>query len=149
MDFTYLWLLATTLMLIHQNQASSLSVSGPAAEDGALVQLSHTAHRREKRCSCENQKDKECIFFCHIGIVWVNTPSHVVPYGFGSVRLRRELSRCHCSDSQDARCLSFCSTETQPQDENALVKRKTDKRMKRYRAAFWEKRSRHALKHQT
>uniref|UniRef100_A0A3Q1H8Y5 Endothelin-like toxin domain-containing protein n=1 Tax=Anabas testudineus TaxID=64144 RepID=A0A3Q1H8Y5_ANATE len=63
----------------------------------------HTAHRREKRCSCENQKDKECIFFCHIGIVWVNTPSYVVPYGFGSVRLRRELSRCLCEDTQDAK----------------------------------------------
>ncbi|XP_051792742.1 endothelin-1 [Acanthochromis polyacanthus] len=149
MDFTYLWLLATTLMLIHQNQASSISVTGPAAEEGPLVQLTHTAHRREKRCSCENQKDKECIFFCHIGIVWVNTPSHVVPYGFGSVRLRRELSRCRCTDPQDAECLSFCSVQTQPQGENALMKRKTDKRLKRYRDAFWEKRSRHALRHQT
>ncbi|XP_069028699.1 endothelin-2 [Embiotoca jacksoni] len=141
MDFSYLWLLATTLMLIQQYQAST----SPTAEEGPLAQLAHTAHRREKRCSCENQKDKECIFFCHIGIVWVNTPSHVVPYGFGSVRLRREISRCLCSDSQDAECLSFCHT----QEENAAVKRKTDKQLQRHRAAFWEKRNRHALRQQT
>lgn len=46
----------------------------PTVEEGPPAQLTHTAHRRDKRCSCENQKDKECIFFCHIGIVWVNTP---------------------------------------------------------------------------
>uniref|UniRef100_A0A3B4F2U5 Endothelin-like toxin domain-containing protein n=1 Tax=Pundamilia nyererei TaxID=303518 RepID=A0A3B4F2U5_9CICH len=71
--------------------------------------LPHMAHRREKRCSCENQKDKECIFFCHIGIVWINTPSQLVPYGFGSVRVRRELSRCRCTDSEDAECMKFCN----------------------------------------
>ncbi|XP_041831583.1 endothelin-1 [Melanotaenia boesemani] len=145
MDFTYLWFLATTLILIQQHQAS---VRSPVVEEGPLAQLTHTAHRREKRCSCENQKDKECIFFCHIGIVWVNTPSHVVPYGFGSVRLRRELHRCLCTNSQDAECLSFCSADMQPQEENTVVKKKTDK-LKRYRAAFWEKRSRHALRRQT
>lgn len=37
------------------------------------MQLAQEAHRRLRRCSCESQKDKECIFFCHIGIVWVNT----------------------------------------------------------------------------
>ncbi|XP_014822793.1 PREDICTED: endothelin-2-like isoform X1 [Poecilia mexicana] len=145
MDFTHFWLLATTLMLIHQFQASDMS---PVAAEGPLAQLAHTAHRREKRCSCENQKDKECIFFCHIGIVWVNTPSQVVPYGFGSVRLRRELQRCFCTDSQDTECSSFCSEHIQTLEENAAVKRKTEK-MKSYRTALWEKRSRHALKHQT
>ncbi|KAI4792948.1 hypothetical protein KUCAC02_033027 [Chaenocephalus aceratus] len=54
--------------------ASTFAVTSPTVEEGPLVQLPHTAHRRVKRCSCENQKDKECIFFCHIGIVWVNTP---------------------------------------------------------------------------
>ncbi|XP_026164039.1 endothelin-1 isoform X2 [Mastacembelus armatus] len=147
MDFTYFWLLATTLMLIHQCQGSAVTVTRPTAEEGPLVQLPHTAHRREKRCSCENQKDKECIFFCHIGIVWVNTPSHVVPYGFGSVRLRRELSRCHCRDTQDSECLSFCSVHPQTLREHAPVKTKPDKQLSR--DAFWEKRSRPALKHQT
>uniref|UniRef100_A0A672GH19 Endothelin-like toxin domain-containing protein n=1 Tax=Salarias fasciatus TaxID=181472 RepID=A0A672GH19_SALFA len=95
----YLWL-NKKIQILEQN------ISGHPA------QLVHQAHRREKRCSCENQKDKECIFFCHIGIVWVNTPSHVVPYGFGPVRLRRELGRCACVDSQDSECVSFCSMLT-------------------------------------
>ncbi|KAK5614628.1 hypothetical protein CRENBAI_012743 [Crenichthys baileyi] len=143
MDFTHFWLLASTLMLMHQFQASVMS---PVAEEGPLVQLAHTAHRREKRCSCENQKDKECIFFCHIGIVWVNTPSHVVPYGFGSVRLRRELQRCLCTDSQDTECFSFCSEHTL--GDYSVGRRKTEK-LKSYRTPLWEKRNRHALKHQT
>lgn len=145
MDLAPLWLLAATLMLVHQHQA--LNLMGPTAEEGPLVQLTHTAHRREKRCSCENQKDKECIFFCHIGIVWVNTPSHVVPYGFGSVRLRRDLSRCLCSNAEDAECLRFCSIHTE--EEDAVMKRRTDRQLRRYRGALWEKRSRHELKHQT
>ncbi|KAF6723218.1 Endothelin-1 [Oryzias melastigma] len=140
MDLIHLWLLATTFTLLHQ--ASALS---PAAEEGAAVQLSHAAHRREKRCSCENQKDKECIFFCHIGIVWVNTPSRVVPYGFGPVRLRRELRRCLCTDAQDTECWTFCSSQ---RDGGADIKKKSDK-LKGYRDGFWEKRSRHALKAQT
>nr|XP_046229560.1 endothelin-1 [Scatophagus argus] len=147
MDFTYFWFMAMALMLIPQHQASTFSVMGPTVEEGPLLQLTHTAHRREKRCSCENQKDKECIFFCHIGIVWVNTPSHVVPYGFGSVRLRRDLSRCLCTRSEDAECLSFCSVHTDGGD--AVVTRRTDKRLKRRRGAFWETRSQHALKQQT
>ncbi|XP_074472217.1 endothelin-2 isoform X2 [Sebastes fasciatus] len=135
------------MMRLHDSAA--FSVTSPTAEEGPLAQLPHAAHRREKRCSCENQKDKECIFFCHIGIVWVNTPSHVVPYGFGPVRLRRDLGRCLCTNTQDAKCVSFCSVRTQTEGENAAVTRTTDKQLKRYRAAFWEKRSRHALKHQT
>uniref|UniRef100_A0A8D3ABF5 Endothelin-like toxin domain-containing protein n=1 Tax=Scophthalmus maximus TaxID=52904 RepID=A0A8D3ABF5_SCOMX len=83
-----------TILFLSCSPASAVSAASPTTEEGPLTQLSHGAHRREKRCSCENQKDKECIFFCHIGIVWVNTPSRVVPYGFGPVRLRRELNRC-------------------------------------------------------
>ncbi|XP_029966651.1 endothelin-2 [Salarias fasciatus] len=147
MDFTYLWLLASTLMLMHQYQASTSPAS--TAEEGHPAQLVHQAHRREKRCSCENQKDKECIFFCHIGIVWVNTPSHVVPYGFGPVRLRRELGRCACVDSQDSECVSFCSVHTLTREENTPVKRNSATWLLRHRAALWEKRSRHALERQT
>ncbi|XP_054604212.1 endothelin-1 [Nothobranchius furzeri] len=142
MDLAYVWLLANALMLIHQFQAA---VMGPVAEEGPLAQLHHTAHRRDKRCSCENQKDKECIFFCHIGIVWVNSPSHVVPYGFGSVRVRRDLQRCSCSQSQDVQCLTFCFGNMQLNDD---LKPKKDK-LKTYSDAFWDKRSRHALKYQT
>lgn len=29
---------------------------------------------RSKRCSCNSWLDKECIYFCHLDIIWVNTP---------------------------------------------------------------------------
>ncbi|KAJ0026986.1 hypothetical protein NQD34_017986, partial [Periophthalmus magnuspinnatus] len=121
------------------------STAGPSTEEGPPTQLRHTAHHREKRCSCENQKDKECIFFCHIGIVWVNTPSQVVPYGFGSVRLRRELSRCLCKHKLDSECERFCSIRP----TTDLGKRTTSSHHKVHRNAFWEKRNRHALKPHT
>ncbi|EPY82900.1 endothelin-1 precursor [Camelus ferus] len=30
--------------------------------------------RRSKRCSCSSLMDKECVYFCHLDIIWVNTP---------------------------------------------------------------------------
>lgn len=29
---------------------------------------------RSKRCSCSSLMDKECVYFCHLDIIWVNTP---------------------------------------------------------------------------
>uniref|UniRef100_A0A8C9RS85 Si:ch211-202p1.5 n=1 Tax=Scleropages formosus TaxID=113540 RepID=A0A8C9RS85_SCLFO len=79
------------------------------------VQPPPAPRRRMKRCSCENLKDIECVYFCHIGIVWVNTPGQVVPYGVGSlpVRLRRSSGRCVCTGDadDDTECLYFCSAE--------------------------------------
>ncbi|KAF3833609.1 hypothetical protein F7725_024813 [Dissostichus mawsoni] len=36
-------------------------------------------HVRTKRCSCNSWDDKECIYFCHLDIIWVNTPSSEKP----------------------------------------------------------------------
>lgn len=33
--------------------------------------------RRTKRCSCSSLMDKECVYFCHLDIIWVNTPEWV------------------------------------------------------------------------
>ncbi|XP_056154390.1 endothelin-2 [Lampris incognitus] len=67
-------------------------------------------HVRTKRCSCNSWLDKECIYFCHLDIIWVNTPSKVLPYGLGSPlsRRRRSASRCECSSPDDTKCSSFC-----------------------------------------
>uniref|UniRef100_A0A8C7GSJ8 Si:ch211-202p1.5 n=1 Tax=Oncorhynchus kisutch TaxID=8019 RepID=A0A8C7GSJ8_ONCKI len=88
---------------------SDSTAPGPGPEEGPVMQLIYRPLRREKRCSCENLNDKECVYFCHIGIVWVNTPSQVVPYGVGSfpVRLRREVGRCVCLKRKDFECLYF------------------------------------------
>ncbi|KAK3522727.1 hypothetical protein QTP86_030799 [Hemibagrus guttatus] len=74
-------------------------------------QLGSKPPYREKRCSCENLKDRECVYFCHIGIVWVNTPSQVIPYGVGflQMRTRRQVERCFCTDHRDPECVKFCS----------------------------------------
>uniref|UniRef100_A0A8B9QD81 Endothelin 2 n=1 Tax=Apteryx owenii TaxID=8824 RepID=A0A8B9QD81_APTOW len=71
------------------------------------------AHLRTKRCSCNSWLDKECIYFCHLDIIWVNTPGHTAPYGLGSPprRRKRSLSRCECSHSRDSICATFCQAK--------------------------------------
>ncbi|XP_032103594.1 endothelin-1 isoform X1 [Sapajus apella] len=76
--------------------------------------------RRSKRCSCSSLMDKECVYFCHLDIIWVNTPEHVVPYGLGSPRAKRALenllltkaaahkNRCQCASQKDLKCWNFC-----------------------------------------
>uniref|UniRef100_A0A670JIV7 Endothelin 2 n=1 Tax=Podarcis muralis TaxID=64176 RepID=A0A670JIV7_PODMU len=67
-------------------------------------------HLRTKRCSCLNWMDKECVYFCHLDIIWINTPGHSTPYGLGNTQRRRKrsLSRCECSHSKDSVCATFC-----------------------------------------
>uniref|UniRef100_A0A4W4FZB8 Endothelin-like toxin domain-containing protein n=1 Tax=Electrophorus electricus TaxID=8005 RepID=A0A4W4FZB8_ELEEL len=71
---------------------------------------------RTKRCSCSNWMDKECIYFCHLDIIWVNTPSKIVPYGLGSPlsRRRRSTGRCVCDNPGDLTCSTFCHTQASP-----------------------------------
>ncbi|XP_075069179.1 endothelin-1 [Mixophyes fleayi] len=76
--------------------------------------------RRFKRCSCSSLMDKECVYFCHLDIIWINTPEKTVPYGLGGPRLKRSLqdleteklpestSRCICAKHEDKKCLDFC-----------------------------------------
>lgn len=82
--------------------------------------------RRAKRCTCYTYKDKECVYYCHLDIIWINTPERTVPYGMssyrGSQRVRRSTQtsrpagghgggtqpRCTCTRQQDSGCLAFC-----------------------------------------
>ncbi|XP_067386821.1 endothelin-2 [Emydura macquarii macquarii] len=70
-------------------------------------------HPRTKRCSCNSWLDKECIYFCHLDIIWVNTPGQTAPYGLGSPprRRKRSLNRCECSHSKDSICATFCQAK--------------------------------------
>nr|XP_055075030.1 endothelin-2 [Misgurnus anguillicaudatus] len=69
---------------------------------------------RTKRCSCNSWLDKECIYFCHLDIIWINTPSKITPYGLGSnlSRRRRSVGRCECATPADRTCSSFCHTSS-------------------------------------
>uniref|UniRef100_A0A8D0DN21 Endothelin-3 n=1 Tax=Salvator merianae TaxID=96440 RepID=A0A8D0DN21_SALMN len=93
-------------------------------------------HRRAKRCTCYTYKDKECVYYCHLDIIWINTPERIVPYGLanyrGSFRGKRStelhrknlplskwpLSRCSCVDRCDKQCMHFCTRTQSDQCKN-------------------------------
>ncbi|XP_043107505.1 endothelin-3 [Puntigrus tetrazona] len=78
-----------------------------------------TPRKRAKRCTCYSYKDKECVYYCHLDIIWINTPERTVPYGLsnyrGSQRVRRAAQdsvgsqRCVCALHSDQKCDAFCS----------------------------------------
>ncbi|XP_023667571.1 endothelin-1 [Paramormyrops kingsleyae] len=82
-------------------------------------------HSRTKRCSCASFLDKECVYFCHLDIIWVNTPERTVSYGLGSAprqkrsaaassdQRRAEKERCKCASREDSKCATFCHRESQ------------------------------------
>ncbi|KAK5855468.1 hypothetical protein PBY51_005569 [Eleginops maclovinus] len=90
-----------------------------ALQHGCAVPLSEPPqaghHVRTKRCSCNSWDDKECIYFCHLDIIWVNTPSKLLPYGLGSPlsRRRRSAERCQCLNPADQTCSGFCQKSSE------------------------------------
>ncbi|XP_060740226.1 endothelin-1 [Tachysurus vachellii] len=110
MDFSSI-LFLSAILIMEQKAFTASTVPVSQARRVSPSQISSKPPHREKRCSCENLKDRECVYFCHIGIVWVNTPSQVIPYGVGflQMRLRRHLERCFCTDNRDTKCVKFCS----------------------------------------
>ncbi|XP_054429510.1 endothelin-3 [Pteronotus mesoamericanus] len=131
-----------------------LSRGGPGQEQGPDRSGDQAAkggpvRPRARRCTCFTYKDKECVYYCHLDIIWINTPERTVPYGLssyrGGVRGRRSARpfprspqpsewtrRCACAASHDAACVRFCAgtlaigrtagaTETPGQEGAALV----------------------------
>ncbi|XP_043081205.1 endothelin-3b [Puntigrus tetrazona] len=91
-------------------------------------------HTRTKRCTCYSFKDRECVYYCHLGIIWINTPQRTVPYGMSSYRspqrlrrssgtVRMALRRCTCADHSDAQCYNFCDARTKNGPERRLIGR--------------------------
>ncbi|XP_001514862.1 endothelin-1 [Ornithorhynchus anatinus] len=91
--------------------------------------------RRTKRCSCSSLLDKECVYFCHLDIIWINTPEHTVPYGLGGPsRSKRALqdsfpakqsdgnNRCQCANQKDKKCWDFCQAGKELWAQNTLEK---------------------------
>ncbi|XP_032900896.1 endothelin-2-like [Amblyraja radiata] len=108
-----LFTVTIVLILVENGRGFSLARSGEAGEQ--------RLHRREKRCSCSNMRDKECIYFCHKDIIWVNTPGKTTPYGLGSPATRRKRSapRCKCASFKDGVCLRYCQLG-ETRDSSAL-----------------------------
>ncbi|XP_053190559.1 endothelin-1 [Scomber japonicus] len=96
-------------------------LSAPATETSTASTVTQKRHVRTKRCSCATFLDKECVYFCHLDIIWVNTPERVVSYGLGNApRTRRAVSdsmatstgpRCRCLRENDSTCTNFCLLE--------------------------------------
>ncbi|KAJ7338534.1 hypothetical protein JRQ81_012436 [Phrynocephalus forsythii] len=108
-----------------------------AAEPGAdgLPSSAPSLLRRSKRCSCSSLMDKECVYFCHLDIIWINTPEQTVPYGLGSPsRTRRSLehsslgslqgssNRCQCANPKDKKCGNFCQMGKQHKAQSTMEK---------------------------
>ncbi|KAM6982709.1 endothelin-3b [Tautogolabrus adspersus] len=107
----------------------ALPFSGKVSDSGGPAG-SHLAEEtgaksRPKRCTCYSYKDKECVYYCHLDIIWINTPERTVPYGISSYRgpqrIRRDVGgkaaerkgaksqRCICiSPDSDPQCNDFC-----------------------------------------
>ncbi|KAH0631277.1 hypothetical protein JD844_005549 [Phrynosoma platyrhinos] len=83
--------LALTLCVLLEEGLSS-----PPAK--SYLAVASSRHLRTKRCSCTLWEDMECIYFCHLDIIWINTPGHAIPYGLGNLqkRQKRTLGRCEC-----------------------------------------------------
>ncbi|XP_048364010.1 endothelin-1 [Sphaerodactylus townsendi] len=111
-------------------QGASRHTAASDAQLGASDKVSSGAPwplRRPKRCSCSSLEDKECVYFCHLDIIWINTPERIVPYGLGGPsRNRRSLKdltvanleetrdRCQCANLRDKKCRNFCQNGKQP-----------------------------------
>ncbi|XP_036438532.1 endothelin-1 [Colossoma macropomum] len=136
MDLSFFFLVSA-LVLIMEQGGHTASLPVPMYHTGRRlpVHLDDRVQRREKRCSCENLKDKECVYFCHIGIVWINTPSQIIPYGVGSLqmRIRRDVARCRCRNKSDAECLKFCSQWYSEGENASALSRPPGKSKERYK----------------
>ncbi|XP_013015174.1 endothelin-3 isoform X1 [Cavia porcellus] len=133
------------------------TVPGPSEEPGASATaqspgksgqeqaagLGPQQHHRARRCTCFTYKDKECVYYCHLDIIWVNTPEQTVPYGLsnyrGSLRGKRSPGpfpgssrpslqthlRCACVGTDDKACMQFC---TQTLEVSRLTPRRDESR---------------------
>ncbi|GCC36833.1 hypothetical protein chiPu_0015333 [Chiloscyllium punctatum] len=76
---------------------------------------------RVKRCTCYSYKDKECVYYCHLDVIWMNTPERIVPYGLTNVQRHKRSdkeetsgsptaprARCICTEETDWQCNQFC-----------------------------------------
>uniref|UniRef100_A0A673TRK9 Endothelin-2 n=1 Tax=Suricata suricatta TaxID=37032 RepID=A0A673TRK9_SURSU len=106
---------------LDKNQLGRPSRKGQVAaapDHPAPSPRARASHLRARRCSCSSWLDKECVYFCHLDIIWVNTPGQTAPYGLGNPPRRRRRSlpkRCECSSSRDLTCATFC--HRRPQSE--------------------------------
>ncbi|XP_057684174.1 endothelin-1 [Corythoichthys intestinalis] len=108
-----IYILLSVLSVLH----SWILSTALAAPVDTTPSVSQVRHVRKKRCSCATFLDKECVYFCHLDIIWVNTPERLVAYGLGNAPRKRrsaqvskatEAPRCRCLHPGDLTCDRFC-----------------------------------------
>ncbi|EGV97108.1 Endothelin-2 [Cricetulus griseus] len=57
------------LLALHEGKGQAAA----ALEQPAPAPKGRGPHLRFRRCSCNSWLDKECVYFCHLDIIWVNT----------------------------------------------------------------------------
>ncbi|XP_078084786.1 endothelin-1 [Mustelus asterias] len=138
MEFNVFFSLLSLLWGLQFSTGSPLSVAAVTVSPvSSASQASSSIPRRlsrSKRCSCSSFLDKECIYFCHLDIIWINTPERIVPYGLGSSpRVRRSVKknlaslaelrpRCECSNQEDVVCWRFCEDGQQTSRFSITIK---------------------------
>uniref|UniRef100_A0A673FMM5 Endothelin-1-like n=2 Tax=Sinocyclocheilus rhinocerous TaxID=307959 RepID=A0A673FMM5_9TELE len=105
--------ITVTLCVLQQGIGYPLSEQSEASSNPPALKRVRT-----KRCSCSSWSDNECIYFCHLDIIWVNTPNKIAPFGLGSPlsRRRRSTGRCECANPADRTCSSFCHSSLENPD---------------------------------
>ncbi|KAF4100102.1 endothelin-2 [Onychostoma macrolepis] len=105
--------ISVTLCVVQQGLGYPLSDQSEATSNPPALKRVRT-----KRCSCSSWLDNECIYFCHLDIIWVNTPNKIAPFGLGSPlsRRRRSTGRCECANPADRTCSSFCHSSSETPD---------------------------------
>lgn len=63
------WVLGSVITVV---LIAALAV--PTGRTPTATSVTPGSHVRTKRCSCATFLDKECVYFCHLDIIWVNTP---------------------------------------------------------------------------
>ncbi|KAJ0055294.1 hypothetical protein NL108_014191 [Boleophthalmus pectinirostris] len=116
------------IVILHEGYGKPLSSPSPSSSLGQMQ-----PHVRVKRCSCNSWEDRECIYFCHLDIIWVNTPSKLLPYGLGSPtsRRRRSPQRCQCADPGDSTCSAFCHNRSENAQTDSTKTRQESTRLSR------------------
>uniref|UniRef100_UPI00358EB4F3 endothelin-2-like n=1 Tax=Myxine glutinosa TaxID=7769 RepID=UPI00358EB4F3 len=109
---------------------SALALVRMSTKGEALVVDNERSNRR-KRCACSDLLDHECIYFCHLDIIWIRKSSQLVPFGIGShVRTRRGAlggpalvngARCMCNSKWDQGCAHFCMDGSSHPDQLHLT----------------------------
>ncbi|XP_039353944.1 endothelin-3 isoform X2 [Mauremys reevesii] len=125
------------------------AAGGLLAGGGGKADGPGAPRRRAKRCTCYTYKDKECVYYCHLDIIWINTPERTVPYGLsnyrGSFRGKRSagqlckrtesldwsLSRCSCLDIRDKQCMLFCTRTQDSRCNQGPLKKTAEKEQRR------------------